>query len=118
MLGVLLSAGAICQSLPIAGRPEDVGISSQRLERVRRQMQGSAPRLPSLAAADELHDLQTSAAGDRRGSPIVRLDDAAVQFHRHAGGIQSQRFQQLPDRLAVRNRPNLPVDRDFDLLVG
>ena len=42
LLGVLLSAAALspalAQPLPIAKRPEDVGISSQRLERVRRQM--------------------------------------------------------------------------------
>ena len=39
LLGVLLAGAALCQSLPVANRPEDVGISSQRLERVRRQMQ-------------------------------------------------------------------------------
>jgi CubicO group peptidase (beta-lactamase class C family) len=39
MLGALLAAAALGQSLPVANRPEDVGISSQRLERVRRQMQ-------------------------------------------------------------------------------
>jgi len=39
LLGILLSAAALCQSLPVASRPEDVGISSQRLERIRRQMQ-------------------------------------------------------------------------------
>jgi len=37
LLGVVLSAAALCQSLPVAKRT--VGISSQRLERVRRQMQ-------------------------------------------------------------------------------
>jgi CubicO group peptidase (beta-lactamase class C family) len=38
LLGVVLSAAALCQSLPVAKRPEDVGISSQRLEWVRGQM--------------------------------------------------------------------------------
>lgn len=38
LLGVLLSAAALSQPLPVADRPEEVGISSQRLERVRRQM--------------------------------------------------------------------------------
>jgi CubicO group peptidase (beta-lactamase class C family) len=38
LLSVLLSAAALAQPLPVASRPEDVGISSQRLERVRRQM--------------------------------------------------------------------------------
>ena len=37
--GVLLAASALCQSLPVAGRPEDVGISSERLARIHRQMQ-------------------------------------------------------------------------------
>src|SRR5450759_1693779 len=35
---VLLSAAALAQPLPLASRPEEVGISSQRLERVRRLM--------------------------------------------------------------------------------
>ncbi len=34
----LLSAAALAQPLQVANRPEDVGFSSQRLERVRRQM--------------------------------------------------------------------------------
>ena len=38
LLGVLLAAAALPQPLPVADRPEEVGISSQRLERVRRQM--------------------------------------------------------------------------------
>ncbi|MGA2740300.1 MAG: serine hydrolase domain-containing protein [Bryobacteraceae bacterium] len=37
--GVLLAGAAFCQSLPVASRPDDVGVSAQRLERVRRQMQ-------------------------------------------------------------------------------
>src|SRR5580692_2684213 len=43
-LGILLSAAALCQSLPIANRPEDVGVSSQRLERIRRQMQADVEK--------------------------------------------------------------------------
>jgi CubicO group peptidase (beta-lactamase class C family) len=38
-LGAWLAVAALCQSLPVANRPEDLGISSARLERVRRQMQ-------------------------------------------------------------------------------
>jgi len=38
LLGALLSAAALSHSLPVAQRPEDLGISSPRLERVRRQM--------------------------------------------------------------------------------
>ncbi|HUE04558.1 MAG TPA: serine hydrolase domain-containing protein [Bryobacteraceae bacterium] len=36
--GVWLAATALCQSLPVANRPEDVGFSSQRLASVRQQM--------------------------------------------------------------------------------
>jgi CubicO group peptidase (beta-lactamase class C family) len=38
LLAALLAAAALCQSLPVANRPEDVGMSSQRLERIRLQM--------------------------------------------------------------------------------
>ena len=39
LLGLLLSTAAFAQSLPTANRPEDVGMSSQRLERLRRKVQ-------------------------------------------------------------------------------
>jgi len=71
-----------------------------------------------LAAADELHDFQACAAGDRSGAPVGRLHDAAVEFHGYAGRIQAQRFQQLPNRLAIRNRSGLTVNCDLNLLVG
>jgi len=38
LIVLLLSAAALAQPLPLAKRPEEVGISSQRLERVRAQM--------------------------------------------------------------------------------
>lgn len=44
LLGWLLAAAAFGQSLPMAGRPEDVGISSQRLERVHQQMQADVEK--------------------------------------------------------------------------
>jgi CubicO group peptidase (beta-lactamase class C family) len=44
MLGALLAAAALCQSLPVASRPEDVGISSQRLERVHAQMRADVEK--------------------------------------------------------------------------
>jgi CubicO group peptidase (beta-lactamase class C family) len=48
LVGLLVLAAAQAQTLPIAGRPEDVGISSDRLARVRRQMQADveAKRIP------------------------------------------------------------------------
>src|SRR5579864_266999 len=38
LVAVLFSAASFSQTLPMANRPEDVGISSQRLERIHRQM--------------------------------------------------------------------------------
>src|SRR5438876_76340 len=38
VISVLLSTAAFAQSLPRASRPEEVGISSKRLNRVREQM--------------------------------------------------------------------------------
>lgn len=40
VITALLPIAALCQPLPVAKRPEDVGFSSERLERVRRVMQG------------------------------------------------------------------------------
>ena len=42
LLAALTSIAALCQPLPLAKRPEDVGFSSPRLDRVRRQMQADA----------------------------------------------------------------------------
>jgi CubicO group peptidase (beta-lactamase class C family) len=44
LLGILLAAAALCQSLPMASLPEDVGLSSQRLERVRTQMKADVEK--------------------------------------------------------------------------
>src|SRR5437764_1638003 len=48
LVGLLVVAAAQAQTLPTAGKPEDVGISSDRLARVRRQMQADveAKRIP------------------------------------------------------------------------
>jgi len=40
LLGALLAAAALCQSLPVANRPEDLGMSAQRLERIRLRING------------------------------------------------------------------------------
>ncbi len=47
LLGALIAATGLCQPLPVA-KPEAVGVSSQRLERVRRQMQADveSQRIP------------------------------------------------------------------------
>jgi CubicO group peptidase (beta-lactamase class C family) len=42
--GVLLSTVALCESLPVASRPEQVGLSAQRLERVRTQMKADVEK--------------------------------------------------------------------------
>ena len=48
LVGVLLAAAALCQSLPVANRPEEVGMSAQRLERVHVRMQADveSARIP------------------------------------------------------------------------
>ncbi len=48
LAGILLSVAALAQPLPRAGRPEEVGISSERLERMRGKMRADveAKRIP------------------------------------------------------------------------
>jgi CubicO group peptidase (beta-lactamase class C family) len=69
MLGVLLAATALCQSLPVAGRPEDVGFSSERLARVHAQMQADVEkgRIPGAVLLIA------------RNGKIVRLDAVGFQ---------------------------------------
>lgn len=61
---LLLADLAVCQPLPLAARPEDVGFSSPRLERIRRQMQADVDsgRIPGavllLARRGKIASLQ------------------------------------------------------------
>jgi len=69
MFGALLAAAAFCQSLPVADRPEDVGISSQRLERVHAQM----------TADVEKHRIPGAVLLIARRGRIARLDVLGFQ---------------------------------------
>ena len=84
LLGVLLSAAALSQPLsqplPVANRPEDLGISSQRLERVRRQMQADIEggRIPGavllIARNGRIASLDALGFQERRSHTPMRTD--------------------------------------------
>jgi CubicO group peptidase (beta-lactamase class C family) len=74
----LLAAAAFCQSLPLAKRPEDVGISSQRLDRIRRQMQADvdSKRIPGAVLLIA------------RNGKIARLDALGFQERKSQAPMQ------------------------------
>ena len=80
LLGSLLAAGALCQSLPVAKRPEDLGISSQRLERVRRQMQADveSARIPGavllIARHGKIAQLDAVGFQERKSQTPMKTD--------------------------------------------
>jgi len=69
LVGVLLAAAALCQSLPVANRPEEVGMSAQRLERVHVRMQADveSARIPGAVLLIA------------RNGKIARLDALGLQ---------------------------------------
>jgi CubicO group peptidase (beta-lactamase class C family) len=77
---VVLAARRWCQSLPVAGRPEDVGISSQRLERVRMQMQADVEsgRIPGavllIARNGKIAALDAVGFQDRKAQKSMKTD--------------------------------------------
>jgi CubicO group peptidase (beta-lactamase class C family) len=80
LLCLLLSAAAFSQPLPLAKRPEDVGISSQRLERVRRQMKADVEsgRIPGgvllVARNGKIASLDAVGFQERRSQKPMRND--------------------------------------------
>jgi len=46
------------------------------------------------AAADEMNDFQTVAIGELGLGPAIARHDIAIQFHGHAVGLHTQRFNQ------------------------
>ena len=80
-------------------------------------MYAAPPASPSTAA-DELDDLKMRALRERRGRPIWRLNDAAIQFYSHTRRIEIERLKQLQNGVPVRHRTALAVDRDLDGSVG
>jgi CubicO group peptidase (beta-lactamase class C family) len=85
VLGILLSVVALAQPLPVAKNPEEVGISSQRLERVRRQMKADVEsgRIPGavlliarngkIASLDAVGFQERSAQKTMRNDSIFRV---------------------------------------------
>jgi CubicO group peptidase (beta-lactamase class C family) len=77
---VLLCTAALAQSLPSAGRPEDVGISSQRLGRLRQQMKMDveSKRIPGavllIARNGKVASLDTIGFQDRRAQTPMKAD--------------------------------------------
>ncbi|MDQ2944769.1 MAG: beta-lactamase family protein [Acidobacteriota bacterium] len=79
-LGLLLPAAALAPALPRASRPEDVGISSERLERIRVQMKSDVEnrRIPGavllIARAGKIAALETLGFHDRAKQAPMRAD--------------------------------------------
>jgi CubicO group peptidase (beta-lactamase class C family) len=77
---LLLAAAALAQPLPLAKTPEDVGFSSQRLQRLRRQMQADvdSDRIPGavllLARNGKIAALANLGYQDRRAQKPMPTD--------------------------------------------
>jgi CubicO group peptidase (beta-lactamase class C family) len=77
---VLLSAAALAQPLPLASRPEEVGISSQRLERVRRLMKADVEnrRIPGavllIARNAKIASFDALGFQDRHSQTAMKTD--------------------------------------------
>jgi len=76
----LLASAAFSQPLPMANRPEDVGISSRRLERLRRQMKADveSKRIPGavllLARNGKIASLDVVGFQERRAQKPMQKD--------------------------------------------
>ncbi len=85
LLGMSLSTVALCQSIPTAKKPEDLGISSQRLDRLRGQMKADVEsgRIPGavvliarngkIAALDAVGYQERSAKKPMKTDSIFRI---------------------------------------------
>src|ERR1039458_8009654 len=77
---VLLAAAALCQSLPVANRPEDLGMSSPRLERIRVQMNADIEggRIPGavllIARNGKIAQLDALGFQERKSQTPMRTD--------------------------------------------
>ncbi len=80
VITALLPIAALCQPLPVARRPEDVGFSSERLERVRRVMQADvdSQRIPGavllIARQGRIASLTVVGFQDRRAKTPMKAD--------------------------------------------
>jgi CubicO group peptidase (beta-lactamase class C family) len=79
-LGILLTGAALGQPLPVASKPEAVGISSQRLDRVRRQMQAdvASGRIPGavllIARHGKIAHLDAVGFQERKSPALMKRD--------------------------------------------
>ena len=79
-MAAVLPAAALCQPLPLAKRAEDVGFSSQRLERARRQMESDveAHRIPGavllIAREGKIASFMNLGFQDRRAGTPMKAD--------------------------------------------
>src|SRR5580704_8531007 len=79
LLGVLLPVAAFCQ-LPLARKPEEVGFSSQRLERARHQMQADveSKRIPGavllIARQGKIASVMPIGFQERRTQTAMKAD--------------------------------------------
>ena len=67
-----------------------------------------------LAAADELYNLWLRAGVENRFGPEGLLDNAAVQFHGDARGVQLQLAEQAKQGFAFRGGLGLAIHYYFD----
>src|SRR5260370_29821530 len=80
LMFVLLCTAALAQSLPSASRPEEVGISSQRLGRLRQQMKTDveSKRIPGavllIARNGKVASLDALGFQDRRAQTPMKAD--------------------------------------------
>jgi hypothetical protein len=77
-----------------------------------------AGRARPLPAADELYDLKLGAGAENRFSPEGLLDNATVQFHGDARGVQPQLAQQAKEGLTFRGGVGPAIYYDVDGHVG
>jgi hypothetical protein len=107
LLGFLLSAAARSQPLPVASHPEDLGISSQRLERVRRQMHADVEsgRIPGavllIARNGKMASLDALGFQGRRSqTPICLKPALAYRLENRQSGYHRVKYHVSPPSAA------------------
>jgi CubicO group peptidase (beta-lactamase class C family) len=128
LLGLLLSAATLAQPLPHASRPEDIGISSQRLERVRQRMRADVEsrRIPGavllIARNSKIASLDAFGLQDRRSQtpmktdPIFRVASMSKPITSVAVMILAERSLAQPD--AAMMPPGDPTEKPGFSRVG
>ena len=71
------------------------------------------------AAADEMNDFETVAFGEPGLGPAIARHDIAIEFHGHAVGLHTQRFNQRRESKWGRLIAEIalfPIDVEFHLV--